>query len=160
LLRSVGQRAVPQPFEFLEYALRAIVYLADQGESRTAQEIAAATQVPVSYLSKVMQSLSRAAMVSSQRGLHGGFRLASPPERLSVWDVVQAVDPIQRIRSCPLGIKSHGAKLCPLHRRLDDALALVEKAFRESTVGDLVREPSSSKPLCEFPHPQPQRRRA
>jgi Rrf2 family protein len=134
-----------------EYALRAIVYLADQGEARTTQEIAAATLVPASYLSKVMQALSRARVVRSQRGLHGGFTLAKEPDELSVWDVIEAVDPIQRIRTCPLGLKAHGAKLCPLHRRLDDALALVESAFRESTVGDLLREPSKSKPLCEVP---------
>jgi Rrf2 family transcriptional regulator, nitric oxide-sensitive transcriptional repressor len=141
-----------------EYALRAIVFLADRGQARTTQEIAAATFVPASYLSKVMQALSRAHVVRSQRGLHGGFTLASSPDELSVWDVIEAVDPLQRIRTCPLGLKSHGTRLCPLHRRLDDALALVEKAFRESTVGDLLREPAKSKPLCDFPHVAPQRR--
>jgi Rrf2 family protein len=143
-----------------EYALRAIVFLADQGAARTTQEIAAATHVPASYLSKVMQSLSRARVVRSQRGLHGGFTLARSPEELSVWDVIDAVDPIQRIRTCPLGLKSHGVKLCPLHRRLDDALALVESAFRESTVADLLQEPTKSKPLCDFPHLASQRRGA
>ena len=143
-----------------EYALRAIVFLADQGEARTTQEIAATTLVPPSYLSKVMQSLSRAHVVRSQRGLHGGFTLARSPDELSVWDVIEAVDPIQRIRTCPLGLKSHGTKLCPLHRRLDNALALVENAFRESTVGDLLQEPTKSKPLCDFPHVAPQRRGA
>jgi Rrf2 family protein len=143
-----------------EYALRAIVYLADQGKARTTHKIAAATLVPASYLSKVMQALSRARVVRSQRGLHGGFTLAKEPDELSVWDVIEAVDPIQRIRTCPLGLKAHGAKLCPLHRRLDDALALVESAFRESTVGDLLREPSKSKPLCEFPQRVAQQRGA
>jgi Rrf2 family protein len=143
-----------------EYALRAIVFLADAGEARTTQEIAAATRVPSSYLSKVMQALSRARVVRSQRGLHGGFTLATPPSALSVWDVIEAVDPIQRIRTCPLGLKEHGSRLCPLHKRLDDALALVENAFRESTVSDLLQEPSKSKPLCDFPHAAPQRRGA
>jgi Rrf2 family protein len=143
-----------------EYALRAIVFLADQGEARTTQEIAAATRVPASYLSKVMQSLSRARVVRSQRGLHGGFTLATSPNELSVWDVIEAVDPIQRIRTCPLGLKAHGTKLCPLHRRLDDALALVENAFRESTVTDLLQEPTKSKPLCDFPHLAGERRGA
>ena len=143
-----------------EYALRAIVFLAGQGEACTTQEIAAATLVPPSYLSKVMQALSRAGVVRSQRGLHGGFTLVKSPDAVSVWDVLEAVDPIQRIRTCPLGLKSHGVRLCPLHKRLDDALALVENAFRESTVGDLLREPSQSKPLCDFPNLAPQRRGA
>jgi hypothetical protein len=71
---------------------------------------------------------------------------------LTVWEVVDAVDPIQRIRSCPLGLKSHGVNLCPMHKRLDDAMAMVETAFRNSTVRELLDEPTRSKPLCEFPH--------
>jgi len=136
-----------------EYALRAIVFLADQGQPQTNREIASATRVPAGYLSKVLQSLSRAKLVKSQRGLHGGFTLARSPSGLTVWEVIQAVDPLQRIRSCPLGLKTHGVNLCPMHRRLDDAMAMVEKAFRGSTVAELLAEPTTSKPLCEFPHP-------
>jgi Rrf2 family protein len=135
-----------------EYALRAIVYLAAQpGEPRTVQQIAQATRVPAGYLSKVLQGLSRAGLVHSQRGLHGGFTLNVPPGRLTVFDVVQAVDPIGRITSCPLGLKGH-VNLCPLHRRLDSAMALVEKALRESTIAELLTEPNPKKgipiPLC------------
>jgi Rrf2 family transcriptional regulator, nitric oxide-sensitive transcriptional repressor len=135
-----------------EYALRAIVYLASQGgEARTVQQTAEATRVPAGYLSKVMQGLSRAGLVHSQRGLHGGFTLNTPPERLTVFDVVQAVDPLRRITSCPLGLKGH-VNLCPLHRRLDNAMALVEKALRESTIAELLAEPNPKKgipiPLC------------
>ncbi len=135
-----------------EYALRAIVFLAGQDEPQTTQQVAEMTRVPAGYLSKVLQSLARAGLVHSQRGLHGGFTLAKPPKRLSVWEVVESVDPIQRIRSCPLGLKSHGVNLCPLHRRLDDAMAGVEKAFRSSTVAELLADPNPSKPLCEFPN--------
>jgi Rrf2 family protein len=135
-----------------EYALRAIVYLADQGEPQTTQRIAEATRVPAGYLSKVMQGLARGGLVHSQRGLHGGFTLLRAPEELTVWEVVDSVDPIQRIRSCPLGLKSHGANLCPMHKRLDDAMAMVEAAFRNSTVRELLDEPTRSKPLCDFPH--------
>jgi Rrf2 family protein len=135
-----------------EYALRAIIYLASQpGESRTVQQIAEATRVPAGYLSKVMQGLSRAGLVHSQRGLHGGFTLSATPDRLTVFDVVQAVDPLRRITSCPLGLKGH-VNLCPLHRRLDNAMGLVEKALRESTIAELLAEPNPKKgipiPLC------------
>jgi Rrf2 family protein len=135
-----------------EYALRAAVYLASQGDQpRTAQQIAEITKVPAGYLSKVMQALSRAQLVHSQRGLHGGFTLAVPAERLTVYDVVQAVDPIKRITRCPLGLKGH-INLCPLHRRMDGAIALVERALKESTIAELLAEPSSKRgipiPLC------------
>ena len=66
---------------------------------------------------------------------------------MTVWDVVEVVDPLERIRTCPLGLKSHGVALCPLHRRLDEALASVEAAFRATTIAEVVADPSPSKPL-------------
>jgi hypothetical protein len=65
--------------------------------------------------------------------------------------VIQAVDPIKRIEGCPLGLLSHGINLCPLHRRLDDVIALVEQAFQKSTLADLLAEQTATKPLCPFP---------
>ncbi|MBZ5497298.1 MAG: Rrf2 family transcriptional regulator [Acidobacteriia bacterium] len=133
-----------------EYALRAVVWLAAHGsEPQTTLQIAAATHVPAGYLSKVLQALGRANLVSSQRGLYGGFTLTRGPDTISVLAVVNAVDPIQRIETCPLGLKSHGKELCALHRRLDNAIAHIQKAFAESTIADLLAEPSTSHPLCE-----------
>jgi Rrf2 family protein len=138
-----------------EYALRAVVYLASQeGTPRTTQEIAQATRVPTGYLSKVMQGLGRKHLVQSQRGLHGGFILSRPSDELTVLDVIEAVDPIRRIRSCPLGIKGH-INLCPLHRRLDNAMKLVEDALRKTTIAELLTEPERARgipiPLCSWP---------
>lgn len=135
-----------------EYALRAIVYLASQqGAPRTVQQIAEVTIVPAGYLSKVMQGLSRANLVHSQRGLHGGFTLTRPADELTVFDVLQAVDPIRRIKRCPLGLKGH-ANLCPLHRRLDQAIALVEQALKASSIAELLSESDPKRgipiPLC------------
>ncbi len=135
-----------------EYALRAMTFLAVAPETaRTVREIHQTTKVPEGYLSKVMQALTRAGLVRSQRGLHGGFTLAHDPRKLSILEVVNAVDPVQRIHSCPLELPTHGEDLCPMHRRLDDAAAMVEKAFADSTLAELLEEPSKSRPLCDFP---------
>jgi Rrf2 family protein len=133
-----------------EYALRVVAYLAAAGgQAATTRQIAAGTRVPEGYLAKVLQSLSRAGLVHSRRGLHGGSVLARPADELTIYDVVQAVDPIRRITTCPLGLKSHGSVLCPVHRRLDDAIGLVEQSFRDVTMADLLTGPAASKPLCE-----------
>ncbi len=133
-----------------EYALRAIVCLADCGQpAMTTQEIASVTQVPSGYLSKVLSALGRAGLVQAQRGLHGGFSLSRPPAELTVLDVVNAVDPIRRIHSCPLGLASHGVNLCPLHRRLDDATAMIEQTFSVSKVSDLLSQEGGIVPLRE-----------
>jgi Rrf2 family protein len=133
-----------------EYALRAVVCLADQKDTPlTTQQIAEATRVPAGYLSKVLQALGRAGLVVSQRGLHGGFTLGQPAEQTSVLDVINAVDPMQRIRKCPLGVKSHTGNLCPLHRRLDSAMEMVEHAFGRTTMAELLADPDQLHPLCE-----------
>jgi Rrf2 family nitric oxide-sensitive transcriptional repressor len=138
----------------VEYALRAVVFLAGQpGTPQTNGQISKATKVPAAYLSKVLQSLGRAGLVLAQRGAHGGFTLARTADELTILEVVNAVDPLQRIRVCPLGLKSHGVRLCPLHKRLDDALAQVEKAFADTTLAEVLAEPTTSIPLCEFPLP-------
>jgi Rrf2 family protein len=140
----------------VEYALRAVVHLADRAPSpRTTEEIATATRVPKAYLSKVLQGLSRAGIVHSRRGIGGGMTLAKSAESLTILEVINAVEPIGRITTCPLGLEAHGVRLCPLHRRLDDALALVEEAFDRTTLAELLADPSESVPLCEFPGPTP-----
>lgn len=134
----------------VEYALRAVVHLADKSpDPRTTDQIAEATRVPKAYLAKVLQSLVRAGLVQSQRGLGGGMSLARPPAELTILEVVDAVEPIVRIRSCPLGISSHGTRLCPLHKRVDQALAMVQDAFRNSTLAEVLADPNQSRPLCE-----------
>ena len=134
----------------VEYALRAVAHLAYEApHARTTEQVAEATRVPASYLSKVLQALVRGGIVKSQRGVGGGISLAKPPEELTILEVVNAVEPIERIKTCPLGLKSHGVRLCPLHRRIDDALALVESAFGSTTLAEILAEPTHSPPLCE-----------
>jgi Rrf2 family transcriptional regulator, nitric oxide-sensitive transcriptional repressor len=145
----------------VEYALRAVVHLASRAPAaQTTDEIAQATRVPRAYLSKVLQALVRAGVVQSQRGLGGGITLSRTPADITILQVVNAVEPIERIRTCPLGLAAHGVNLCPLHRRVDLALSTVEQAFRESTLAEILAEPTTSVPLCPFPNVKPSRRAA
>ncbi len=134
----------------VEYALRAVAHLAAEAPaSCTTQQLAEVTRVPAAYLSKVLQSLVKGGLVRSQRGVGGGVSLAVEVETLTILDVVNTVEPLQRIRSCPLELESHGTHLCPLHRRLDDAMAQVEAAFASTTLAEVLKETGSSKPLCD-----------
>ena len=135
-----------------EYALRIVVFVGSlRGESATTRQIAAATRVPAGYLSKILQSLGRAGLVRSQRGLGGGSVLARDAGQISIYDVVTAIAPLPRITTCPLGLASHGTTLCAVHRRLDDAVAGVEAAFRASSIADLLADASTaSVPLVDL----------
>jgi Rrf2 family nitric oxide-sensitive transcriptional repressor len=139
----------------VEYALRAMVCLASRPEEpQSNSQIAATTKVPSAYLSKVLQKLAKAELVHSQRGVQGGFVLAHSAAEISILQIVSAVDPIERIRSCPLGLAAHGVRLCPLHKKMDQALAQVESAFASTTLAEILAEPSGSVPLCDFPRPR------
>lgn len=131
-----------------EYALRATVFLAQNSKQAfTTQQISEGTKVPAPYLSKVLQSLVRADIVLSQRGIGGGFVLSKKAGEISVLDVINAVDPIQRIKACPLGLEEHSSKLCALHKKMDEATAYVEEAFAETSLRDLIKNSR----LCEEP---------
>ena len=132
-----------------EYALRAVACLGGRrGEPASADLLATQTQVPRRYLTRVLQDLVAAGMVHSRSGPGGGYLLSRSPGDLSILDVVNTVDPIERIRSCPLGLKSH-ASLCPLHRELDKAYATMEAAFSRVTIRDLADSTNEILPLCE-----------
>jgi Rrf2 family protein len=137
----------------VEYALRAVVHLAHQApDPCTTEQLAAGTRVDsLTYLSKVLQRLRKAGIVCSARGHGGGMTLGISPDRLTILEVVNAVEPIQRIRTCPLGLPGHGARLCPLHGRVDRALAMVETAFGNTTLAEVLAEDNGSPPLCDVP---------
>ena len=133
-----------------EYALRAVVWLAQNpGEPQTTQQLAEGTQVSVSYLPKVLQPLGRAGILTSQRGINGGYSLDRDPEGLTVLEIISCVDPITRIHRCPLKLATHTGGLCPLHKMLDDSIADTERRFAETTIADLLRRDTGLKPLCE-----------
>ncbi len=133
----------------VEYALRSVVWLASQaGQPQTVQQIAEAMHVPSNYLAKVMNSLKRTGLVEARRGLGGGYVLTQAGDKLTVLDVVNTIDPIERITGCPLGLTPHGVNLCPLHRRLDEAIGLIEEAFRKTKIADLVAEAAETGLLC------------
>ena len=133
-----------------EYALRVMAWLAGKApNSQVSKDIAEGTQVPAPYLAKVIQGLVRAGMVDAKRGRYGGgVTLAVSPEEITILEVVQAVDPPHRVKECPLGPGFHGKDLCPLHRRLDDAMESVERALGQTTLAEILAESSPSRPLC------------
>lgn len=132
-----------------EYALRAITSLAAQSETpKSADALAKITQVPRAYLQRVLQDLTASGLIVSRPGPGGGYLLQQAPESISILAVVNAVSPIERIRRCPLGLKSH-IELCPLHREIDNAYAATETAFRGVTVSDILKSTSAIKPLVD-----------
>lgn len=124
-----------------EYALRAAVYLSEmQGELQTAGKVAEATKTPVRYASRVLQLLVEGGLATSQRGPTGGFTLSREPNQITLLDVVQAIEPIQRILKCPLDLPEHKHELCPLHKAMDAVASKAESTLGSLTLADVMAQ--------------------
>lgn len=133
-----------------EYALRAMASLAYSADELTpTPELAKITKVPMNYLAKVLQSLAQADLIVGRRGVGGGYKLAKPPTEISLLDVINAINPVERITSCPLGLENHGTRLCPLHARMDRAAKDVIEYFGGVMLIDLITAPGENRPLCD-----------
>ncbi len=132
-----------------EYALRAVACIGSKANRPiSANLLAEQTKVPRRYLTRVLQDLCKSGLVQSRPGPGGGYELTYALSKLTILDVINTVEPIARIKRCPLGLKSH-TDLCPLHAELDKAYEAMEKAFASVTIQDLVESASPIIPLCE-----------
>ena len=142
-----------------EYALRAAIFLASAGdENITAQTVAAGTKVPEGYMSKVLNTLARAKIVRSQRGPLGGFSLSIAATDLTMLRVVEAVEPLPRVDSCPLQLGEHASELCPLHSVLASLVDGVAATLATTTIAQLLSTPVVPLGLsgaCGFPAQAP-----
>ncbi|CAN5733285.1 hypothetical protein BH23GEM9_BH23GEM9_20600 [soil metagenome] len=130
-----------------EYALRAILYIA-QHETETelvrSDVVSEALDVPRNYLSKILHTLGRERILLSTRGPTGGFRLARDPDEISLLQVVQPFHDFGAPRSCILGRpRCSDRNPCPAHNRWKGISEQVGDFFRNTTLGDLLREPGS-----------------
>lgn len=125
-----------------EYALRAVLYLADRArdESASVDEIAERLGVPRNYLSKILHRLAQEGILASTRGKGGGFRLARNPDRLTLLQVVGPIDGMSGERRCLLGRpQCSDRNPCPAHHQWKAVSDRVSEFFRDRTVGELVR---------------------
>lgn len=130
-----------------EYALRATLFLAGQppGQSITAADIAHGLRVPANYLSKILHTLGRAGILHSERGRHGGFQLAHPPDELSLARVIEPFDEFDERSTCLLGRnRCSDGNPCAAHRQWKDVHEIVTGFFKETTLADLLDRPAST----------------
>jgi Rrf2 family protein len=126
-----------------EYALRAVIAIARVEEERPvlAREISSKGHIPNKYLSKVLRDLVHAGVLSSTRGIGGGFRLRRKAGKLKLMEVIKPFDDIPARSRCPLGHpKCSDDAPCALHDRWQP----VKEAFRalldDTTILQLVEK--------------------
>lgn len=131
----------------VEWALHCCVVLTTATDPVPAARLAELHDVSGSYLAKQLQALSRAGLVHSVQGKAGGYVLTRAPERISVLDVVEAVDGSQPAFVCT-EIRQRGpmasppeacTRPCAISRAMASADAAWRAALRDISVADLAR---------------------
>ena len=88
--------------QFTDYSLRVLIYLGlnDDGPLCTIRDIARHYEISENHLMKVVHGLSQLGYVDAVRGRGGGLKLARPPERISVGDVVREIEKDTALVEC------------------------------------------------------------
>jgi Rrf2 family protein len=132
-----------------EYGVRLMVELGRQADERPVAlaTIAASEDLPLSYLEHLVAKLRKAGLVESQRGAHGGYRLARPANRIEMLEVVQALEGAIAPMECFL-LTPEGKVSCSHETDGDHACATkllwtkvqggVTKALSGTTLAELV----------------------
>ena len=123
------------------HAVKAVVALAElsekgfQGTAALAERIGA----PQNYLGKLLQTLARAGVVQSQKGLGGGFQLAKPPEQIRIFDIVDPIDHLSRWTGCLMGGALCSKDVpCGMHEGWAKAREAYLGMLESSTVADVL----------------------
>ena len=126
-----------------EYALRAVLYIAQQPADRPtpANEVAQALSIPQNYLSKTLNRLAREGVLESLRGPRGGFLLARPAAELPVAAIVGRPNNHRGPRQCLLGDRPCGlATPCVAHSYWESWTSAVQSMMEGTTIADLLSE--------------------
>jgi Rrf2 family protein len=123
-----------------EYAMRAVLYLAQQGDARvSAVAISRALGAPANYMSKTLNLLAKAGVVDGARGPTGGFRLAIPASELTVARVADTFAAPRAHPVCLLGDRPCTAsEPCAAHHRWTAVTQAASAPLANTTIADLL----------------------
>ena len=124
-----------------DYAVRCALYLAkDKDRVANVTEISKAMHIPKTFLAKILQRLVRNGIVESIRGMKGGFRLAKKPEKISLLDIMEAIQGCAVINVCAVDSKLCGmSSKCSVHPIWVEIRREVEQRLKKETIDRLMR---------------------
>jgi len=85
-----------------DYAVRAVLYLAKMGSNQRAatSQVAKEQRIPPSFLAKIISQLSIAGLLHTSRGARGGVTLAREPKKITLLEVIEAIDGPIMLNEC------------------------------------------------------------
>ncbi len=125
-----------------EYAIRAILKMALEPEKvYTATELFIHIDAPHKFLSKILQKLAQKKILSSTRGIKGGFKLKIPLDTLTLYDIIEAIDGPLELNKCLVdGYECSREKYCPVHVVWEEAQRELQRILKKKTIKNLIEE--------------------
>jgi Rrf2 family protein len=122
-----------------DYGLIALKHLAQHSEaSISAREIAAEYRIPSELLAKILQRLARKGLVVSQQGTRGGYVLARDPSKISIVDVIEALDGPIGITPCERGSSCEQLDRCSVKDPLMAVRAKMVRILGDTSIYELA----------------------
>ena len=125
-----------------DYAVRAVLHLARNGDIRTATSVIAEEQkIPPSFLAKIISQLSIAGLLHTSRGARGGVTLAREPKDITLLEVVEAIDGPIQLNEC---VGNTGActfdENCPIKPVWCDAQDELVKRLKDTNFAEMLEK--------------------
>ena len=126
-----------------EYALQAVVYLAlkKEGERISIRDLTKRLDIPYHFLGKILQDLKRKGFLTSVKGPHGGFALAMPAEKITLYQIVEAIDGAGFSHNCVMGFPDcSGKNPCAVHDTWSGLRDDITTMLQVKNIGQLAKE--------------------
>jgi Rrf2 family iron-sulfur cluster assembly transcriptional regulator len=130
-----------------KYGIRAVTYIATHSRNNGKigiKKISQDLNLPTPFLAKILQLLARQKILSSSKGPHGGFSLLNDPRKITLFDIITAIDGNDIFDNCiihnlPCKCVDESKLKCPIH---DDYMKVrnnIVKLYRSKTIYRLVK---------------------
>lgn len=121
-----------------QYAISAIIAISkNKNDVISASELSRNLNCPAAYLSQILAKLKAPGILGSQRGLNGGVYLAKPLDKISIFDVISAIDGEDFFSSCFMGIDGCGEiEPCPFHYYWSEQRENIKTWLQQTTFKD------------------------
>jgi len=131
-----------------KYGIRAVIFIASRPDPKIntgLKQISDELRIPRPYLAKILQTLSRKKILHSSKGPHGGFYLLVPAAKLTLMDIIEAIDGGDFFDSCYVtgekcSFDQPDKGVCILHDELRKEKDNLAKFFSSKTIGELVSQ--------------------
>ena len=131
----------------IDYALRAILYLTKQADSEKTvitSKLAEDMDIPYRFLRKIINRLSKAGIVQSHRGKCGGVSLIRPSDKISLANVIEAIDSTAfKVNLCTDIGDCSRLMLCCLHSEMHDLQSMIDDKLGSIKFSDFINRPDS-----------------